>query len=327
MAEPEIRRRLVEALEADLVGPFVPDAEAHEQETLPLPPSRWYLTGFLAPKQSRAPDQDDHDSGDEELGAGSETQAEDAGAATDQPTKRPVRFPASMGLSVFLPPGEPGEGDALDVEISYADYDKVEVALEQKETKQTGWKRVPHGPVRVRVPLDRETLRAPGGVPVPLSRGLVLRGELETTDMEGLEPGTRVLSLFVVNERTPQTQDRDETFVFQVKLALVFERGFASRPNRRGENGTDADRRVLALLFREHREWAVGHNTSLAPVAPVVSSGKVTRLETTQLPTYEVPPVVHRELADVTTGMAELAKLDGRGLGNALSPLVEAYGG
>ena len=320
MNELEIRQRLVEALEADLVGPFVPDARAQGQEVLPIAPSRWYLTGFLAPQGNRAPDADDQDSADDELAAGSETQAEDAGE-TDPEPKRPIRFPASMGLSVFLPPGK---GDSIDVDVWYADYDKIDVPIEQKETTKVGWKRVPHGPVRVRVPLDEKALQQRDGIAIPESRGLILRGELRTTDMEGLEPGTRVLSLFLVNDRGAMVRDRDTQYVFQVKMALTFERGFVSRPNRRGEDGSDDDKRVLALTFREHCEWAVGHNTSVASVVP--KSGQVTRLETTQLPTYEVARVDHRALADVTTGMADLAKLDGKGLANALSPLVEAYG-
>ena len=48
-----VRAALVAALEADLVGPFDP-ASGHE--VLPLPPSRWYLTGFLAPQFGRAPE-------------------------------------------------------------------------------------------------------------------------------------------------------------------------------------------------------------------------------------------------------------------------------
>lgn len=100
------------------------------------------------------------------------------------------------------------------------------------------------------------------GIPVPLSRGLTLKGELRTTTMEGLKPGTRVLSLFIVNERTSLEADRDLNFVFQVRLALHYPPGFVCRPNRRGEAGTDEDQRVLALTFRNHMEWAVGHNTS-----------------------------------------------------------------
>jgi hypothetical protein len=319
MNELDVRDRLVAALEADLIGPFVPDDHPEGgQEVLPVPPSRWYLTGFLAPQGARAPDVDDQDSHGGEMAGGPETQAEDSG--TEEPeAKRPVRFPASMGLSVFLPPGEGGE---LGVDVWYADYDKVEVAIEHSDRKRTGWKRVPHGPVRVAVPLDPKVLGGKPGVPVPLSRGLVLRGELRTTEMEGLPKGTRVLSLFLVNERTFEHKDRDRQFAFQVRMALYFDPGFLSRPNRRGEEG-DHDQRVLALMFRDHREWAVGHNTSVQKLEPV--DGKVTTLRTTQLPRYEVPRVEHRLLEDVTTEMATLAKLDGKGLENALGPLVEAY--
>ncbi|TKC98159.1 DISARM system helicase DrmA [Polyangium fumosum] len=321
MTEADVRKRLVEALEADLVGPFVPDAHPQGgQEILPLAPSRWYLTGFLAPQGGRVPDAEDRDSTDDGLAAGSESSAEDAGQDEPEP-KRPVRFPASMGLSVFLPPGQ---GDTIDIDVWYADYDKIEVPIDRTDKKKPGWKRVPHGPIRVPVPLDAALLQSKDGIPVLGSRGLVLRGELRTTEMDGLDPGTRMLSLFLVNERGAVERDRDTQFVFQVRMELVYERGFVSRPNRRGEDGSDEDQRVLALSFREHREWAVGRNTSVEK--PVEKDGKVTRLRTTQLPCFEVPQVGHRRIDDATLGMADLAKLDGKGLANALSPLVEEYG-
>lgn len=330
LTESLVRARLVSALEADLVGPFVPDDHPEGgQEVLPIAPSRWYLTGFLAPQGGHAPDADDRDSTDDGLATGSESQAEDAGSDEPEP-KRSVRFPASMGLSVFLPPAASpsaspaGDGDAIDVDVWYADYDKIEQAREVREKKVPGWKRVPHGPVRVKVPLDEKVLAKKDGVPVPGSRGLVLRGELRTTSMEGLPRGTRVLSLFLVNDRAVETQDRDRQFVFQVRMALAYERGFVPRPNRRGEGGTDDDLAVLALSFRDHVEWAVGHNTSVERPEP--KDGKVTRLSTTHLPRFEVPRVGHRAIPDATMGMADLAKMDAKALANALSPLVEAYG-
>jgi hypothetical protein len=159
-----------------------------------------------------------------------------------------------MGLSVFLPPGK---DDAIEVDVWYSDYDKIEVALEHTERKVPGWKRVPHGPVRVAVPLDAKKIQAKGGIVVPNSRNLVLKGELRTTDMEGLPKGTRVLSLFLVNDRTVAERDRDAQFVFQVRMALTFEKGFLSRPNRRGEDGSDEDQRAPSPEFRHHVEWAV----------------------------------------------------------------------
>jgi hypothetical protein len=326
----DVRARLLAALEADLVGPFTagvagidPAEAAASDETLTLAPSRWYLTGFLAPQGARAPEPDDMDSNGGELAAGSESQADDAGSEEPEP-KRPVRFPASMGLSVYLPASSKKAGDALVAEVSYADYDKVEVATDREDKKQNAWKRVAHGPVTVEVPLDEATLQK--GIGVPGSRGLRLQGELRTTEMEGLEPGARVLSLFLVNDRAALEQDRDLNFVFQVRLALRYEHGFLWRPNRKGEDaGHDDDPRVLALLFRDRREWAVGHNTSLlSPVAE--ADGKVRTLRTTQIPRYEVPDVEHRPVPSLVTSMSDLAKLDAKGLSRALTPLVEEYG-
>ncbi len=329
MTPLDVRARLLLALEADLVGPFaigVPGAdrsEAHRSdETLTLPPSRWYLTGFLAPAGARVPDADDLDSRGGELAAGSESQADDAGSEEPEP-KRPVLFPASLGLSVYLPPASSSADDVLEVELSYADYDKVEVASDRDDKKVDGWKRVPHGPLRFPVPLDAAQLAE--GIAVPMSVGLRIVGELQVTNMDGLPQGARVLSLFVVNDRPPLEKDRDLNYVFQVQLGLHYQTGFLSRPNRRGE---DADReddpRVLALLFRDRKEWAVGHNTSLR--APQVIDGEVRSLCTTQLPHFEVPDVEHQRVENLVLEMAELAKLDGVAFERALSPLLEAYG-
>lgn len=325
----DVRARMLAALEADLVGPFsagapgVSAADAHASaEVLPMPPSRWYFTGFLAPETQRAPEKDDLESHGGDFAAGSESQAEDAGAEQPEPA-RPIRFPASMGLSVYLPKTLPGGADAIDVEITYADYDPVEIAEDTEDKKKTGWKRVPHGPVRIPVPLDANLLAK--GVPVPLSMGLRIVGELRSTSMEGLGGEARVLSLWLVNGRTILEQERDRSFVFQVRLALHFERGFLWRPNRRGEDAaSEDDPRVLALLFRDRKEWAVGHNTSILPPEPD-ASGVVRTLVTTQLPRYEVPDVEHRTIDGLMLGMADLAKLDGKGLARALAALPAEY--
>ena len=328
MTPADVRKRLVEALEADLVGPFI--AEGHPgggQEVLPLPPSRWYLTGFLAPHYDRAPDGDDTDAVGE-LGAGSESQAEDAG--NDEPdAKRKNRFPASMGLSVFLPPPAAGAPGHIEVVVAYAEYIKEEVAEDNEKKAKVGWRRVPHGPYTVQVPLDPRVLASRDGVRWPEATGLRLRGELRTTEIDGLPPGARVLSLFLVNERPPLDRDRDLNFIFQVRLTLRYPRGFLARPNRRGEEAADDDQRVLALMFRDRYEWAVGHNTSVDLPSPGPDGG-VRELRTTQLPRYEVLSVDHvRDPAKIgieVLGMRELASLDGPGLTRALTPLVDAYG-
>jgi hypothetical protein len=315
----QVRDKLVEALEADLVGPFLPpDRPGGGEEVLPIPPSRWYLTGFLAPQDDRAPEVDDVDS-QGELAAGSESGAEDAGS--DEPeAKRKQRFPASMGLSVFLPPARAGEVDELIVHVSYAEYVKQEIAEDNESRAKIGWRRVPCGPYPVRVPLDPVALT--NGIRWDASPMLILRGELRETTIDD-EPA-RVLSLFLINGRAPQERDRDLQFVFQVAMVLRHARGFLPRPNRRGEDAGELDQRVLALMFRKHVEWAVGHNTSV--VAPTRDAeGHVTELRTTQLPCHEVRPMVHAKV-DIETQMARLATLEPAGLVNALSPLLDEYG-
>jgi len=66
---PTPRNHLVGALQDDLVGPYVseePDGPGAD-EVLKLPPSRWYLTGFLAPEEGRDPEDPESQ---EELGTG-----------------------------------------------------------------------------------------------------------------------------------------------------------------------------------------------------------------------------------------------------------------
>src|SRR5581483_5513983 len=72
MSAAETRDHLIEALEADLVGPFgrEPGEEVSAaQEALKLAPSRFYLTGFLAPKRQGVIDAEDAADDDDELPA------------------------------------------------------------------------------------------------------------------------------------------------------------------------------------------------------------------------------------------------------------------
>lgn len=107
MTPQDVRQRLIDALEADLVGPFLGDQHpGGGQEVLPLPPSRWYMTGFLAPQFGCTPDAADPDAG--ELGLGSESQAEDAGVRRPRAGPRylgppPRTSPASSTALALLP--------------------------------------------------------------------------------------------------------------------------------------------------------------------------------------------------------------------------------
>ena len=68
-----IRDDLIAALHADLIGPYAGREAPDAPEVLSLPPSRWYLSGFLAPELGREiddPTQDDEDGARDELDRG-----------------------------------------------------------------------------------------------------------------------------------------------------------------------------------------------------------------------------------------------------------------
>ncbi len=137
---PDVRASLVTALEADLVGPFYPDAAAGPQdELLTLPPSRWYLTGFLAPQSDR---ETKDPTADEEFSGPEEDEDEDSAAAEPEP-KQKNHFPASMGLSVLLPKPPIDGVDVVRATVTFADYIREEQPTGDGKKRRVGWRRVP----------------------------------------------------------------------------------------------------------------------------------------------------------------------------------------
>jgi hypothetical protein len=309
------RSSLVAALKADLVGPF--DSGAPE-ELLPIAPSRWYLTGFLAPQGDR---ETKDPTADDELGVGPDEEDENDDAPEPEP-KQKSAFPASLGLSVFLPKAA-GKDQTIEVSVGFAEYVREERETGDGKKKQSVWRRVPQ-PVRsVRLVLDEAAVEK--GVSLPDTPGLRVCGKLEEADAPGLPPGTRALSVFVVNERTPGEKGRtDEHFVFQLEMSVRFEQGFVPRPNRQGEGSKDPDDETADLQFRNHCEWAVGHGVAVE--TPDESGGTVSLIRTTWLPVCEVKKVETHDEPQVTTAMEELSELAPAELERVLAPLIAAYG-
>jgi Helicase conserved C-terminal domain len=325
-----VREHLVAALSADLIGPFdrgLQGVASHAgEETLPLAPSRWYLTGFLAPQAGRHSDHDP--TRDDDLSGGDD---EDDGSAEKEPESKTRAFwPASIGLSVFLP--EKRATERLVATVSYADYVREQAseaeASEDSDTKPrrkrrkpTLWRRLPKGPTQIEVPLDAEKLAA--GVPIPDSAGLVCKGLLK--DAPEVGKGVRTLALFIVNERVPEEgQGEDERFAFQVELSIEFDQPLIGRNDRRGERSDDWDERVADLQFRDHAEFAVGHGIAAETIE---RNGKVVGARTTWLPRATARRVKTRELEDFVVAMDDLAAMtDATNVRAALSPLVTEYG-
>jgi hypothetical protein len=295
-----VRSHLVRALEVDLIGPY------QEDERLDRAPSRFYLTGFLVPQSGReaealvSPD-DDTESEDAEADD-DDTGAEDVKPAGEGSRQRTI-LPASMGLSVLLPPGQGGEVTVVLRCAEYAPFHPDGV----KKTTRPSWQRVAHPPYEVRLPLDAaEVARAHRIVDLP---GISIEGALGVSASP--VAGTRALSMFVVNRRAEGERGRkDVQCLFQVSLELRYEPGFLARPALR--RGRELDDKIAALQLRKVCEYAVGHGVAVESPG----AGTVTSVRTTWLPRTEVRRVVTSNVLDpddasvtVERGMGALAGL------------------
>jgi hypothetical protein len=97
MMPAAVRRKLVQTLGLDLVGP---DRDSDLlAEVLPQAPSRWYLTGFLVPIDA-AEGQKIDEAATEEVDEASDAGGTDDAAIPEPAAARRAVFPSSMGLLV-----------------------------------------------------------------------------------------------------------------------------------------------------------------------------------------------------------------------------------
>jgi hypothetical protein len=347
ISSQEVRAGLVDVLRRDLVGPG-PDDHDLARERLSENPSRWYLTGFLAPADDD-PAEDDP-AVQEELELEAEApQAEGAGGAAgdDEPPEPPNtrrRFlPSSLGVTVLLAP----EVSELDVAVSWGDYVTEpplppSVLLPSSEGQadeaadrrpKVDWVRVPREvPVRVAVPDGTSRMLVPGSA-APLVPG----GALELTTHarsfafetpDGTTERVRAVTIFVVNRRASAARRyADAAFAFQARLQLTCPTGFRPRYDLSGYRADDPDLRLSDLHYRDVEEYAVGRNSSASWEAD--EDGMVRRVWTDPLPLAGVERVAPNEdMTGVVFGMEDLAGLaesEDASLIDALAPLLGLY--
>jgi hypothetical protein len=323
MSSTAIRRHIVDALRADLVGPFFP-GDPPGDETWDMAPSKRYLYGFLVPReQASVEDEEDKDPTDDELAEAGNDPAEES--QNDPQARRRPTLPSSIGLSVLLPAGD---GDSVAVRVCYAIYkaETQESAADGDGRKKRGrpgthWRRVPQTPIEQDVKLTREIKEKLGAT------GLTLYGTLDKPgDIDGIAPGARALALFVVNERAAVEDKarRDEGYVFQVSLELRHAKGLEPRPDLAGQVATDWDDRVMDLQFRDQQAYASGHGVA---VQLVEDAGRVVGARTEWIPEVTVKRVDTRKIGGVVVGMEPLAQLaSAAAVHAALDGIPAAYG-
>ena len=345
MTSENVRARLVDVLRRDLVGPGPQDADL-ARERLSENPSRWYLTGFIAPRDDEiaADDPSVQEEGEPE---GEQEPGEGAGGAAgdDEPAEAPSarrRFlPSSVGITVLLPL----DIDHIEATVSWGDYvtepplpASVLRAEEEEDDegarRQVDWVRVPQErTVSLPIATGRGACWVPDSSPAQLNGG----GSLELTTLardfsfelpDGSRERVRAVTVFVVNRRTPaRRRYADVAYAFQLRLELMCSAGFRARYDLSGLGAADEDLQTADLHYRDVEEYAVGRNAAASWT--VDSDGVVRRVVTDHLPLAEVERVAPNEdIENVEFGMealAERAAESGDALERSLAALPALY--
>lgn len=318
MTSADVRSRLVDALRLDLVGPEPGDP--HLSEVLAVPPSRWYLTGFLVPWDAPVRQKTDEDDTQGDFGFSEPSSGADDDEKDDEPpAARRGHFPSSMGLSVLVP----ADARELRVTARWGDYTPREVGPKPdiEWVRQEFVSTVSIALMKKADPANAPLLES-GGLDIVTS----MRTVKSSVTLQGLPAGTRAVSVFLVNRRkTDDLRDelKDRATVFQVALTVECDRPFVPRPNPRGREGDDTDERIADLQYRDVMEYAVGHGTS---TRSSVSAGVCSRVQTTWIPHAEVERIEPAKIDGVEFGMEALADVpDAAALRKSLTDLTSQY--
>ena len=215
----------------------------------------------------------------------SASQAEDSGVSLHAALK-----PSAAGLS-FAVESSGGDGVTIKVQIECAVYRRIAVDDTGSEIEGAPADRA-HERWR-RVSLEAE-------LSVELASGET-RVDLEPHGIAGMElyvlvtphAGVTTVTAALSNQRTrggSSAYDEEQHF-FQVRLSIVDVSGgaFAPRPSRRAQ--TDEDSRTAALIYRDVKEYVVGHTSS---ARAVLRKGNAVSLHTDWVPAVVVPGVSDR---------------------------------
>lgn len=322
MSAPVFRDEILARLVGDLVGPLEPN------EVLSDRPTQRYSTGILYPRDARIEPQEDEDGG---LAANvtedAASEPEEAGVSLHAALK-----PATAGLSFAIEPSGTNIRPVIRIGITCAVYKRVavddaghEVEGAPPDRAHERWRRTPLSAI-----VEME-LRA-GETRLPLAEHGIEGLELYAlvTPHAGVE--TVTLALASQRFRGDSSAFEEEQHFFQVDLQVVTVANgrFAPRPSRRAQ--TDEDSRTAALIYRDVKEYVVGHTCS---ARAILDGDAVTKLKMEWVPAVVVPRVsdrgdkvfdaLHQSRDDRPLEARWLAEASTPGLVAGLKRLVAAY--
>lgn len=315
----QVRQQLHEALRLDLVGPWAGHPLAEERLPRWENPSSWYLAGFLIPSgtsEARRAEADEDDDMESEV-------SETAGLAEESSEERKAAkkgfLPSSMGLSFLVS----GNATTLTVIVRWGDYALIDVPGDDGKPEQV-WQRTPReATISVAIASSEKPL-ARG---VPGSSGLelhIVEQEIAAEKLaERIPRGTRSVSIFLVNHRTPSEPHADCAYAFQAEIEVRADEPFVPRPDLHGALANEWDEEVADLHYADTPEYATGHGVS---ADWELEGGACRVLRTAWIPQAEVERTETAEVPDVELSMEALGALaDGPAARASLVPMVVEY--
>lgn len=345
----KVRSEIFQSLLRELIGPDPRPEHAHlndgEEILRPQDPPRLrYSAGVLFPSAVRIDLQDE--ASEQEIegaddgppdGTESETSApgggsDDADSQTEQEVCRANEFlPSAMGLTalVRLP-------KSLRVSVSAGRYEKRAEPGLGKQDKKMNWqphhwrKRVEPQPIEIDCGAFKPTKVVTcefqldtGTADLKLSLHVYSRPYAHAPN-----PSLDRMITFTLINRTPLSGERpkDSECFFQCRFAAEGADGtscFLEYPEPEGlhENDEEAS---LRMLYRHRRTFAVGHGCAAS--WSDTEGDQVNRIDTETLPSFEIKPIVPREIPGIDLSMATLAKEDDAEAYRLCEGLAEAYG-
>lgn len=312
----QIRDELESAVIADLLGPaggpgeIVPERNVRDR----------YLVGLLAPRgQSTHPEEMD-----EEVTAGPD---EEDGATDSPPPQTATMFPSSIGLTFAVN----GEAQTIQLTARWGRYDTAGEPEAPEDNEGEGNKRVPWGWQRTPIegvspPIRLKQGRIQDWSPSPEWPEVIVQGLVRRRGDQW------ILTLFLVNGQSEPPKRKDSAWLFQPELHVAAPDGaaiFEKRPLLAGQ--ADLEEQTLAMLYRNHVEFAIGHGVAVAADLAPGRTDRAVRLRTAVVPAYDVPQVTSPTaqeipaLAGLVLDMEQLAQVPDDAFSAALAPLAMAY--
>jgi Helicase conserved C-terminal domain len=340
-----IREELIEMIYKDLLGPAGGEEEEIDEPSV----SDRYLVGLLAPrirwKSSGTKDTDipadpeaiDGDNPDEDspelqddLGITDKGNPEEGASETLVPPPNTL-FPSSMGMTFCV--SESATEIAITAE--WGQYERVdsEYSFKDEGKPKKVWKRYPRKGYKIEPLRDGKEI---DWVVCPDTAPLVyVSGKIRRLDGNGW-----IVTLFLVNAGREPAKLRDRAWLFQPQLTVTSPDPknpaiFLKKPLPRSVQNLDpaiqAENEAMAMLYRHHVEFAVGHGVSVRATTLEDDPRLAVAIATSFIPAYEVPttkPPTVAEIPDLqglVLDMKVLADCSPEELPRLLTPLTTAY--